>query len=87
LLPWRNGPAWQEKTACGETDSSIHFPVMSEGLHVERRTSYVLFNRASCQMPGQTTRLQGGFAPVDPHQRGSRPPLLDTPREDHGGDL
>jgi hypothetical protein len=87
LLPWRNGRASREKTACGESDSSIHFPAMSEGLRVERRTSYVLFNRASCRMPGQTTRLQGGFAPVDPHQRGGKPPLLDTPVRHRGGGL
>jgi hypothetical protein len=87
LLPWRNGLASPEKTACGESDSSIHFPVMSEGPHAERRTSYVLFNRASCRMSDQTTRLQGGFAPVDPHQRGSKPPLLDTPLRHRGGGL
>ena len=34
LLPWWNGPEQQQKTACGESDSSIHFPAMSEGPHV-----------------------------------------------------
>lgn len=50
--------------------------------HIEQRTSCVLFNRASFRMLGCTTRLQGGFAPVDPHQRGDWPPLLDSPLRD-----
>lgn len=55
------------------------------GPYREQRTSCVLFNRASFRMPGCTTRLQGGFTPVDPHQRGSLPPLLDTPPQCCGG--
>jgi hypothetical protein len=79
LLPWRNGPAWQEKTACGETDSSIHFPVMSEGPHVERRTSCVLYIP---RIPRDARSLQHawqGFQPVHLTKEGHAP-LLDTPR-------
>lgn len=47
----------------------------SKGPHMRRRTSYVLFNRASLRMPGCTTRLPGGVASVDLHQRGKRPPV------------
>ena len=55
------------------------------GPHVEQRTSCVLYDRASFGMPGQTTRLRGGSAPVDPRQRGGLSPLLDTPRQLCGG--
>jgi hypothetical protein len=48
-------------------------PRITEGPYAEQRTSYVLFNRASSRMPGKTTRLPGGVAPVDPHQRGASP--------------
>jgi hypothetical protein len=53
--------------------------------HKGRRTSCVLFNRTSFRMPGCTTRLQGGFAPVDPHQRGDDPPFGFPPLTRSGG--
>jgi hypothetical protein len=59
---------------CIVDDSSIQSAVMkTRRTCIENRTSYVLFNRASSRMPGKTTRLPGGFAPVDPHQRRARP--------------
>ena len=53
--------------------------VVSGGPHMRRRTSYVLFNRASCRMPAYTTRLQGGVAPVDPDQGGASPSVGYSP--------
>jgi hypothetical protein len=44
------------------------------GPYAERRTSCVLYDRASCRMPAPPTRLPGSFAPVDPDQRGDIPP-------------
>jgi hypothetical protein len=49
------------------------------GPYAERRTSCVLYDRASCRMPAPPTRLPGGFAPVDPDQRGSKPPCWIPP--------
>jgi hypothetical protein len=49
------------------------------GPYAERRTSCVLYDRASCRMPAPPTRLPGSFAPVDPDQRGSKPPCWIPP--------
>jgi hypothetical protein len=45
----------------------------NERPYAVRRTSYGLYDRASCRMPGTTTRLPGAFSPVDPDQRGACP--------------
>jgi hypothetical protein len=49
------------------------------GPYAERRTSCVLYDRASCRMPAPPTRLPGSFAPVDPDQRGDIPPCWIPP--------
>jgi hypothetical protein len=49
------------------------------GPYAERRTSCVLYDRASCRMPAPPTRLPGSFAPVEPDQRGSKPPCWIPP--------
>jgi hypothetical protein len=69
----------KRKCTCPGVIRSIHFPVMNRGPYAEQRTSCGLYDRASQGMPGHTNRLQGGVAPVDPHQREGKPPLLDTP--------
>lgn len=55
------------------------FESQSGGTYAERRTSCVLYDRASCRMRVPPTRLPGGFAPVDPDQRGSKPPCWIPP--------
>jgi hypothetical protein len=55
------------------------FGRQSGGAHAERRTSCVLYDRASCRMPAPPTRLPGSFAPVDPDQRGDGPPCWVPP--------
>jgi hypothetical protein len=54
---------------------------------MRRRTSYVWLNRASCRMPGQTKRLQGGVAPVDPYQRGASPSVGFSPAIPRGAEV
>jgi hypothetical protein len=51
----------------------------SGGAYAERRTSCVLYDRASYRMPAPPTRLPGSFAPVDPDQRGDIPPCWIPP--------
>jgi hypothetical protein len=50
------------------------FARQRRGPYAERRTSCVLYDRASYRMPAPPTRLPGSFAPVDPDQRGDVPP-------------
>jgi hypothetical protein len=60
------------------------FQVMNRSTHKERRTSCVLYDRASCRMPSPPTRLAGLSARA-PDQKGGLPPLLDTPPVLRGG--
>jgi hypothetical protein len=85
LLSWRNGPAWQDGIACGESDSSFQFQVMSEGSHVERRTSCVLYIP---RIPRDARYLQHawqGFQPVHPTKEGTSPLCWILPLGSTGG--
>jgi hypothetical protein len=57
---------------------------MNRSPYIEQRTSYVLYDRASCRMLSHSTRLAGLSARA-PDQRGGKPPLLDTPPVLRGG--
>jgi hypothetical protein len=75
LLRRRIIPQSKCKTACCESDSRFQFQLMSEGPHVERRTSCVLYIP---RIPRDARSIQHawqGFQPMHPTKEGACLPL------------
>jgi hypothetical protein len=66
-------------------DSEIPSGTMRIGPHACRRTSYGLYNRASCRMPGYTIRLPGASPAWTPTREGRCPSSGLSPKTERGG--
>ena len=60
-------------------------PMMTGALYAVQRTSYGLYNRASCRMPGYTIRLPGASPAWTPTREGRCPSSGLSPKTERGG--
>jgi hypothetical protein len=73
------------QTLAPRRDSEIPLGIMRRGRYTCHRTSYGLYNRASCRMPGYTIRLPGASPAWTPTREGRCPSSGLSPKTVRGG--